>query len=68
MTRKDYRLIADALRTAPLRPDSPREDWSQRTADYLTCAVADALAADNPRFDRTRFLAAAYSRIDEDDK
>lgn len=65
MTRRDYVRIAAALRGA--RPfgqtvsgarfgmhPAARQQWH---AD--TDALADALAADNPRFDRARFLAAA---------
>ena len=46
MSRKDYQLIAQALREA----SSP---------DDTAHAIADALQADNPRFDRARFLIAA---------
>lgn len=60
MTRKDYVLIAAALH------DSLQfggEDIDMDTAcahQHANCtrAVADALAQDNPRFDRARFLAA----------
>jgi hypothetical protein len=58
MTRKDYILIAAALKAAAdytkRFPDQP--------ADTFVTAVhtlADALARDNPRFDRERFLKAA---------
>lgn len=47
MTKKDYILIAEALR---------------RARTYGTDAaseIADALKSDNARFDRNRFLAAA---------
>jgi hypothetical protein len=53
MTRKDYELIAAVL--AGSKPDGSRAmllQW-QTTAENM----ADALAADNPRFDRVRFLA-----------
>jgi hypothetical protein len=61
MTAKDYWRIADALHTA-------RE---QARSAYLPCRhidgidlaaeyIADALAADNPRFDRHRFLSAVW--------
>ncbi len=63
MTRKDYIILADALR---------RTDWREITATIgargglaplitqgtVAGLIADALAADNPRFDRSRFLAA----------
>ena len=54
MTRKDYILIADVLRTT----------WHQVGEGDTRCAIEramrnlmDALAADNPRFDRDHFLA-----------
>jgi hypothetical protein len=54
MTRKDYVLIAEAL----ARADRP---YAEGRAQHRTdCeAIADALAQDNPRFDRERFLKAA---------
>jgi hypothetical protein len=47
MTRKDYILIADALRVSAALGIDPRRK------------IAAALAQDNPRFDVARFLAAA---------
>ena len=45
MTRKDYRLIAGALRE------------SYKVGNYNAPElIADALATDNPRFDRDFFL------------
>jgi hypothetical protein len=68
MTRKDYEVIAGALRSAmPPEPDV----GAPVTTDYIAaCArfnqwqyaatkLADALKSDNDRFDRARFLAAA---------
>lgn len=55
MTRKDYVLLADALNAAF------QATWSldQRDSHRIICAtVAVALAKDNPRFDRARFLTA----------
>ena len=62
MTRKDYVRLAAALKAA--RPEHvPGGDWSAeqiatgvwaRTVD----SVMGALADDNPRFDRQRFMAA----------
>ncbi len=53
MTRKDYVLIAEALRES--RPQMGGiEGWN-----CAAIGVADALARDNPRFDRERFLKAA---------
>lgn len=61
MTRKDYQLIADALRHA--RPLAPPSTSILRAAHYTLDSaarhLAEALALDNPRFDRERFLKAA---------
>lgn len=54
MTRKDYVLIAEAIRKvySDHHPDDCfGVDWTAR-------AIADALSRDKPRFDRTRFLEA----------
>ena len=53
MTRKDYILIAGAL----------RNEYEKTTKDFrlgVNCAaqrIANVLAADNPRFDREHFLS-----------
>ena len=49
MTKKDYVLLAAAL----LKAKSQTDAWQN-----TVCAVADALKADNPRFDSPRFFAA----------
>ena len=54
MTRKDYVALAAALRLANQITDN--QGWDDRT--YVS-AIANVLAADNPRFDRARFYAAA---------
>jgi hypothetical protein len=59
MTRKDYVLLAEALSgTRPRDRGTDVAAWmaAQWRADLN--AVADALARDNYRFDRTRFLMA----------
>jgi hypothetical protein len=50
MTRKDYVMIADVLAVA----------WwaSSDQRNHIAHDLADALEADNPRFDRARFLTA----------
>ena len=50
MTRKDYVIIAETLATA----------WwdSEYVKSGVVHTLADALEADNPRFDRARFLTA----------
>jgi hypothetical protein len=65
MTRKDYILIAEALkRTHYLIDQTPSgDDWVEAERHIVVEAtakhLADALAADNRAFDRERFLAAA---------
>jgi hypothetical protein len=56
MTRKDYVAIARALRGSRYLVQPNRFQWSTTVK-----AIADTLAADNPRFDRTRFYAACAS-------
>jgi hypothetical protein len=68
MTKKDYILIAAALRgdAAHLThqagiPYERMTPWYRGAYDQwntAAMAVADALASDNPKFDRSRFLAA----------
>lgn len=68
MTKKDFELIASALRddAAHLAPDacddySQRTDWEKGAYDQwntTALAIARALATTNPRFDRARFLEA----------
>lgn len=55
MTRKDFELIANAIKplTNPLHSDAGR-----LTAEAIAKNLANALAKENPRFDRPRFLAA----------
>ena len=66
MTRKDFILIAAALKAAGLEAASPHPVFSSAPAhnrllgrDICAVRLADALARDNPRFDRERFLKAA---------
>lgn len=64
MSRKDYEAIAAAVRevralfAAEARHPYPERDDVLIGIDATVKAVADALANDNPRFDRTRFLVA----------
>lgn len=53
VTRKDYVLLAAAIRS--LADDSGDGLVS---IDDVMAAIADVLAADNPRFNRDRFLKA----------
>lgn len=58
MTRKDYVLIASALADARTIYPTERPDAVQQSEDDAY-VIAAALAGDNPRFDRNRFLKAA---------
>lgn len=59
MTRKDYELIARALKEA--RMHAIRSDAEEGGGFWLRVVASElalALASDNPRFDRDRFLKA----------
>lgn len=53
MSKKDYTLIAKAIASTESE-GTAREAATKRVASK----IADALEADNPRFDRTRFMTA----------
>lgn len=56
MTRRDYIALAEAFRrTEPEFADTPE----YRTWRHTLESVAQALQADNPRFDYSRFSFAA---------
>jgi len=61
MTRKDYILIAAALRDVLLIDCPSVEYLNGARAAHVSAAerLADVLARDNGRFDRERFLKAA---------
>ena len=56
MHRKDYALIADALRRA--RYAAANDVGALVGNSDAALELADALKRDNPRFDRAKFLAA----------
>jgi len=58
MTRKDYQLIAQALVIAEGR-DASKVDYSPRAFSFVRLALADAIEAEHPSFDRERFLNMA---------
>ncbi len=53
MTRKDYQLIAQVFANV-----GEMVELSETIGADLARNLADALQADNPRFDRARFLEA----------
>ena len=57
MTRKDFELIADAIKN--MKDSRDGEDWTINGALYpFAVQLADALATTNAQFDRARFLKA----------
>lgn len=62
MTRKDYILIANALRS-----EKPSENWNLNKMvqwELDVKAIATAFATDNPRFNREHFLAVVRGEKD----
>ena len=57
MTRKDYELISKVLYNSA-QATSVNPFTGKTLYDSLVEDFADALAGDNPRFDRARFLDA----------
>lgn len=63
MTRKDYVAIAKAVSASLWNtqlPDLHQEACDSHNAGVIVTArnIADVMQADNPRFDRSRFLKA----------
>jgi hypothetical protein len=56
MTRKDYVMIAEILRFN--RKDFIEGEDGFSLINILAHQIANGLEADNPRFDRARFLTA----------
>jgi hypothetical protein len=59
MSRKDYVAIAQKLAWADHCESEQYRSVAHDAINVATFGIADVLAADNPRFDRCRFLAAA---------
>lgn len=57
MTRKDYVLIAEALRITNGSIKVAPYD-AETALDLVAKVIADRLENENPRFDRARFLKA----------
>ena len=58
MTRKDYKVIAEALREC--RPDKATDSAKRIGWEWAVDAVASACARDNPRFSYAKFREAVY--------
>jgi len=56
MTKKDYQAIARAIHG--IRIETPAGDDPMAALDRVTQELCSILAADNPRFDRQRFVEA----------
>ena len=63
MSRKDYILIAAALKAARSSYTLPNVAIYHNGIDNAAHRLADALGRDNPRFDRERFLKAAEVQL-----
>lgn len=65
MTRKDFELIAAAIRDSrPHAYGAPHERVETVQFDRTATEVAIALSETNPRFDRGRFLAACGVEVE----
>ena len=64
MTRKDYKLIADALNRAYDDVQCQCCDHSVMMASAVG-HIAEALACDNERFDRERFEKTAWGKLNK---
>jgi hypothetical protein len=58
MTKRDFKLIATILDGQTIVSPSQMAAACREQRDTYARAFADALARENPRFDRARFLAA----------
>ena len=60
MTRKDYIKLAAAIRAQRdiQQSTEPRGKFYRAAIDAVAESIAAVLAADNPNFDRQRFLTA----------
>lgn len=58
MTRKDYVLIAEVIKTQIELSLKFGEDDARYGAQNIAYDLASKLSQDNPRFDRSRFLQA----------
>ena len=59
MTRKDYVLIAKAIRTTRSLYAFNKSEIAELAIDSVTDTLANRLAEENPRFDRAKFIQAS---------
>lgn len=66
MTRKDFRLIAETIRSLPsfetFHQDGTRYPTDVVNFDAVCRRFAEALRSTNPRFNAERFIAACNGR------
>jgi hypothetical protein len=60
MSRKDFQLIADVIKSLPSFECSQDSDVVRHAA--IVARFAEALATTNPRFNRSRFEAACNGK------
>jgi hypothetical protein len=58
MTRKDYELLAEAIRLTRNKADFQGFTVEESTLSAVANSMAQLLEYENPRFDRKRFLEA----------
>ena len=58
MTRKDYVLIAKALKAQMKLSETFKEEDGMTSVANIARDLSDSFAIENPRFDRARFLSA----------
>lgn len=58
MTKRDYQAIARAIHETYNRVSEPAEPSPEQTVGFVVDALCDVFKADNPRFDRARFVEA----------
>lgn len=63
MTRKDYQLIARALKTQMELSRTNNEEDGKFAVINIAFDLVEDLAKDNPRFDRDRFLEACGVKV-----
>ena len=66
MSRQDYIKLAEALRygLGSLQADCFTRSEALKAQEHFAAHIAEALAADNPRFNREHFLAVVRGERD----